>query len=231
MIGLAIPMLNEEQNVQPVLEEICTVLTTAKIPFKIAAVNNGSSDGTHAKIIEMSQQNPNIIPIHLPVNQQYGGGILAGMRILESDNPTVIGWMWGDGQISPAILPTLYQQCQNGSDIAKAKRITRQDGTQRKIISNTYALVMSSLGIKTPDVNGCPKLFRFSVWKQLALQRTDWFLDAQAILQAEQMNLSITDHPATMKKRQFGKSKVNWKTVAEFSINIARWKWKNTKFY
>ena len=115
MIGLAIPMLNEEQNVQPVLEEICTVLTTAHIPFKIAAVNNGSTDGTHPKIMALAQQNPNIIPIHLPQNQKYGGGILAGMRALESENLDVIGWMWGDGQISPSILPTLYHQCQAGS--------------------------------------------------------------------------------------------------------------------
>ena len=223
MIGLAIPMLNEEQNVQPVLEEICTVLTTAKIPFKIAAVNNGSSDGTHAKIIELAQQNPNIIPIHLPVNQQYGGGILAGMRTLESENPSVIGWMWGDGQISPHVLPDLIDHLQQSADAAKIYRTKRHDGWQRWMISRLYAMSMKKIGLSIKDINGCPKIFRNDALEALKLSSTDWFIDAEAMLKAKNLGFVIQKEPAIMSARKGGYSKVNWKTCIEFVRNIRAW--------
>jgi len=225
MIGLAIPMLNEEGNVELVLNEICTVLSQESYSYRIAAVNNGSSDETGRIISDLARKNKNIIPIHLETNQGYGGGILQGMKELEKSEPTVLGWMWGDGQISPQILPKLYESCTAGADIAKATRVLRHDGRKRKLISSTYARTMKWMGIETKDVNGCPKLFSLSAWRELELDAMDWFLDAQAILKAKSEGMYIAHHPVTMKKRIHGKSKVNWGTVAEFSLNMFKWKW------
>ena len=220
-------MFNEEENVHLVLGEICSVLGAANIGFHLAVVNNGSTDNTRQQIEAMANQHPQITLVHRDENIGYGGGILAGAAVVAQHNPSVIGWMWGDGQISPSILPTLYQACMNGADIAKINRTERHDGLQRKLISQTYAWTMYAMGTKTPDVNGCPKLFRMDAWNDLSLQATDWFLDAQAILRAEAQAMTIKNHSAIMKKRTFGKSKVNWKTVAEFCTNILGQKWKN----
>ena len=226
-LGLAVPMLNEAVNAKPVLLEICQTLDQTGIPFVIAAINNGSHDKTGMYLDELQQQEPRILPLHFAENQGYGGGILAGLQRLLQTNATVIGWMWGDGQVSPTVLPELYRACNQGYKLAKTHRTKREDGRRRWLISTTYALVMQQLGIQSPDVNGCPKLMQREALQSLELDATDWFLDAQCILRTEAMGWEVFHHHTTMKRRRAGTSKVNWRTVAEFINNIAQYKWHN----
>jgi hypothetical protein len=58
---------------------------------------------------------------------------------------------------------------------------------------------------------------------------TDWFLDAEVVLKAEQRNWEIATHPVTMRARTAGHSKVDWKTVAEFALNLTRWRFGSVK--
>jgi len=223
MLGLSIPLLNEEALVEFVVDGIQAAL--GSLPHTLALVNNGSTDHT-GTIIDGLAKRPEVIAVHLTDNAGYGGGILAGLSALRSlpSPPTVIGWCWGDGQIDPIVLPDLYRRCLDGADLAKIRRTERQDGSRRALISATYAGIMSRLGTTTPDVNGCPKLLRLEAFDRLALSRADWFLDAEAVLGAEADGMRIEDVPAVMRPRTAGESKVSWRTVTEFVVNIARYR-------
>lgn len=223
MLGLSIPLLNEEILVEFVINNIQAAL--GDLPHTLALVNNGSTDYTGQLVDELAQR-PNILAIHLTDNAGYGGGILAGLDALRAlpAPPTVIGWCWGDGQIDPVVIPELYRRCLAGADLAKIRRTVREDGQRRQLLSATYASIMSGLGATTPDVNGCPKLFRADAFDRLALSHTDWFLDAEATLKAEDAGMRIENVPAVMRPRAAGASKVNWRTVVEFIENIARYK-------
>ena len=228
MLGLSIPLYNEGALVVSVIDAIQAAL--APLPHRLALVNNGSQDDTAAKIDALAQR-PQILAVHLSDNAGYGGGILAGLQALSAlrPSPDLIGWCWGDDQIDPAVLPALVQRCRDGADLAKIQRIERQDGRRRWLISATYATIMSALGTATPDINGCPKIFRAEALGALALTHTDWFLDCEAVCKAEAAGLHIDNVPAVMRARTAGVSKVNWATVAEFVDNIARYRlsgWK-----
>ena len=155
-VGITIPMYNEEGAAEQVLHQIMFVLRKAEIPFYLAVVNNGSKDRTGSIIDHLANQFDEIIPIHMPINQGYGGGILAGMRALVTKDIDIIGWMWGDGQVLPDILPTLITAIEQGVDIAKAQRIKREDGWKRQIITNLYTMALKPLNNTVHDVNGCP---------------------------------------------------------------------------
>ena len=228
MIGLSIPLYNEGALVVSVIDAIQGAL--GPLPHRLALVNNGSQDETAAKIDALAQR-PEIIAIHLDENAGYGGGILAGLETLTALQPApdIIGWCWGDDQIDPAVLPTLAARCQEGADLAKVRRIERQDGRRRRLISATYAAITAALGTATPDINGCPKLFRAASLAALDLTHTDWFLDFEAVCKAEAAGMRIADVPAVMRPRTAGVSKVSWETVAEFVDNIAGYRlsgWK-----
>ena len=93
----------------------------------------------------------------------------------------------------------------------------------------TYAAAAAALGTATPDINGCPKLFRAASLAALELTHTDWFLDFEAVCKAETAGMRIEAVPAVMRPRTAGVSKVSWATVAEFVDNIARYRlsgWK-----
>lgn len=222
-LGLAIPMYNEEGAAEQVLHQIMYVLRKSDISFKIAVVNNGSIDSTGSILDNLAQQFTEIIPIHFPENQGYGGGIQAGMHALLPHNLDIIGWMWGDGQVLPDVLPRLVDAIQHGSDIAKSRRTAREDGLKRKIISQCYATLLGTTRNKLSDVNGCPKLFRRSCWESLNVGSTDWFIDAEAMLKAQEQQRLIHEEDVTMQKRLHNKSKVNVRACIEFVVNIAKW--------
>lgn len=226
-LGLSIPMYNEEGAADQVIHQTMYVLRKANIPFQLAVVNNGSTDSTGSIIDNLSIQNPEITPIHFNRNQGYGGGILAGMRTLTAQNLDCVGWMWGDGQVLPDVLPNLVQACSEGVHLAKAERTKREDGLLRRVISKGYSLAMKSTSAGITDINGCPKIFRLDAWEALTIESQDWFLDAEVVLESGRNQFQIHQESVTMQPRQYNKSKVNVRTIVEFGVNILKWKLHN----
>ena len=223
-LGLVIPLLNEQELVTEVVASIHSTLKAENIPHILVLVNNGSTDKTGPLIDDLAQSD-SVHAIHLRENAGYGGGILAGLAWLEqNDLPDVIGWCWGDGQINPQVLPTLFSACASGTPLAKVTRKERQDGLHRQFVTTAYAATTRTLGIRTSDVNGCPKLMTREAFNILQPASQDWFLDAEVIIGAEKRNWSIASENVIMRPRKAGLSKVNWKTIVEFGWNLTRWR-------
>ena len=221
-LGLVIPMYNEALGAEVVVQNV--LLKTQKIAkVKIVVVNNGSTDGT-GKVLQQLKQNLDFHLLSLDTNQGYGGGILDGMKCIQDCD--IVGWMWGDNQIDPKIVPILYQAICEGYPIAKTVRTKRHDGFFREAQSKFYARVLASMGIFLEDLHGCPKLFQRSVWEKLQCENRDWFLDANAMITALEHGYDIYQADVTMKARSHGTSKVNIKTSLEFVKNLASWHWQ-----
>ncbi len=223
-LGLSIPLFNEEDSVTEVVASVHSILTEAEVPHTLVLVNNGSTDQTRQAIDSLLV--PGIIEaVHLRENAGYGGGILTGLAHLEQTGlPEVIGWSWGDGQVTASVLPSLFDAIANGADIAKAVRTRRNDGPLRQAITTGYAATMRALGTRTRDINGCPKLMTRDAFLAIQPTSTDWFLDAEVVLAAERLDLRVDGVPVTMQKRVHGKSKVGARTIAEFGKNILSWR-------
>ncbi len=223
-IGISVPLFNENDLLTSVVADLRDALDRCGVPWHLALVNNGSTDATGDTLDRIAHGDPRLIPLHLSANAGYGGGILHGLHALrERVKPPFIGWAWGDGQVDPGVLPALLELCRDGADLAKVRRRTRLDGRRRRAITRTYGLATRALGIRTPDVNGCPKVFRSSALWALNPQSQDWFLDPEVVFRLEAQGGTIAQVDATMRPRQGGQSKVNWRTVAEFSLALARW--------
>ncbi len=222
-LGLAIPFFNEEAVCEPVVRALSAALSAARIPHTLALVNNGSTDGTAAILNRLSAELPEVRVMHLEVNAGYGGGILSGMRQL--DTP-VLAWCWGDGQVAPEIAVACYRKlASEGLDIVKARRIERRDGRQRAVVSRVYnGLMRAGFAAGTDDVNGCPKLLRRAAWEALAPRSRDWFLDPEVLLKARELGLTVGEVDAVMLPRAGGASKVRGDTVVQFVQHLAAWK-------
>ena len=226
-LGLVMPLYNEQELVRTSCEAIFSACTSASIPIRLLAVNNGSTDQTAARLKELKRTYDALEILHLRVNHGYGGGILAGLERLEDCD--IVGWVWGDNQIDAAHIASLYAACIAGADVAKCTRTVRQDGRFREIQSRVYRHLSQLLGAKSSDLHGTPKLFQRKALQALAPRSTDWFLDTEVMLKAEHLGLSIYEEPATMKKRQGGQSKINLSTVFLFLQKLLQWKIKQRK--
>ena len=223
-IGIAIPMLNEGPLVRTVARGFLAVADEHGLDLHLCLVDNGSDDDTRSHIQTLAAEDTRVRGAYLDQNAGYGGGILHGARyLMDAMELDLVGWAWGDGQVDPAVLPRLVASFRGDVMLAKACRVERQDGWQRRWVTGVYAAAVRLLGVRTRDVNGCPKLLRRDAWLALDPKSTDWFLDPEVVLGAEERNWRIADAPVVMAARSAGRSKVDWTTIAEFIGHLAQW--------
>jgi glycosyltransferase involved in cell wall biosynthesis len=233
-LGLALPFFNEAPLIPEVIHELDRALRPLGSSVAVALVDNGSTDGTMEALqtacaptrapTAPSPLGPHYLPLRLPKNRGYGGGILAGIDLLRARYaPAVLGWAWGDGQVDPQVIPPLLHLVESGFPVAKTRRIRREDGWQRRWVSAGYAHSLGALGVHLPDVNGCPKLLRTSAYDALNPASEDWFLDPEVILGAIARGWPVASLPVTMRRRKAGRSKVNSAAVAQFIDHLVRW--------
>ncbi|MCB9764426.1 MAG: glycosyltransferase family 2 protein [Alphaproteobacteria bacterium] len=223
MLGLAIPLYDEEACCEQVTLDLLAALKAAHIPARLALVDNGSSDRTTELVNRLAVAHDAVTAVHLEQNAGYGGGILAGLRAL--DTP-FLGWCWGDGQVDAAVVVAAWRKLRAGRfELVKARRVERQDGRQRQLVTTLYnTLMRAAFALPTGDVNGCPKLFTRDAWERLDLRSTDWFLDPELMLKAQALGLRWAEVDAVMRPRPGGASKVRRETMVEFARRL--WAWK-----
>ena len=203
------------------MTDLVETLRAAHIQHTLVLVDNGSTDDTGPRVNGLCARY-GLRALHLEVNAGYGGGILAGMRQLRTD---LVGWTWGDGQVAPEVVVSAYERLvAEGLDLCKARRVERQDGLQRLVVTKTYNTVMKAFGVHTSDVNGCPKLFRRDAWEALDARSLDWFLDPEVVMKAREQGLRIGEVDAVMRPRAGGASKVKGDTVVQFARHL--WSWR-----
>jgi glycosyltransferase involved in cell wall biosynthesis len=220
-LSIAIPLYDEEGNVEHVARELLAVFRRGGVPLRLVLVDNGSRDGTRAQIEALEAKEPEVVGVYLGRNQGYGGGILAGIERCDSD---LLGYMWGDGQVAAEDVLRVYRRLvHEGADLAKARRIARDDGPTRAIVTRIYNTANLWLfHIPSTDANGCPKLLRRSAWDRLAPRSKDWFLDPEIMLGAVESGMKIAEVDVRAGARHSGHSKVKGATVFEFAVHMLR---------
>ena len=214
-LGLSIPLFNEVGSCEPAMRRLHAALSAENAPFQMVLVDNGSGDGTDA-IVDGLATLPGVQALHLAQNRGYGGGIRAGLGLLETP---LRGWHWGDGQVDPEVVVAAWRHVsEHNLDGVRTHRIRREDGLLRATQSRVYHLVSHALvGLDGPDLHGCPKIFTSGALSRLNLRSDDWLLDLETLWKAQALGLRVGVVPGTMRPRQGGASKVRWATAAAFA--------------
>jgi len=79
-------------------------------------------------------------------------------------------------------------------------------------------------GIKSTDINGCPKIMRAEVYRSINPVSKDWFLDPEIMIKCRRKLFKIKEIPVISGGRKKGKSNVRWTTTFEFIKNILKYR-------
>ena len=79
------------------------------------------------------------------------------------------------------------------------------------------------------DANSKPKILRRSAYEQMNLTSTDWFLDAELVLSALELNLHIYEIPIKFESLESRPSFVKLSAVWEFSMNLFRYRMRTLR--
>ena len=224
-LSLVIPFYNEEDNVERVIKAITNNLGSNKIDYEIIAVDNGSGDNTGKIIKKLIKSNPRIKISAVRKNIGYGNGIINGINNAKGN---FIGYHWGDGQVPPNYITDVFYKMKKGNyDLGKIIRVYREYSLKRKIASKFFNILFPLFfGVNNKDINGCPKITKGNLLKNLKLESKDWFLDAELMIKAKRNKYKLIEIPAEYKKRIGGKSKVKFYTILEFLKNMIKFKMK-----
>lgn len=124
LISIVAPMWNEEQTVDVFLREVLFVVDQlSAYDFEILLVDDGSQDGTVAKISAWVDRRDEIRLVELSRNFGHQAAITAG--VFEACGEAVIV-MDSDLQDPPSLIPDLVQAWASGADVVYAVRRERQ---------------------------------------------------------------------------------------------------------
>ena len=119
---------------------------------------------------------------------------------------------------------TVYSVIRTGQyDIVKTFRVYRYDGVVRKVLSSIYNFMFRILyQPKFPlhDVNSKPKILTRKAYEQMNLISSDWFTDAEIMIQAIAMNMRICQISTVFYKNERRKTFVGFGTIWEFIFNL-----------
>jgi len=203
-ISVVLPVFNETDCILEVLNELIIVLEGEKFEkYEVIPVDDGSTDGTFEKILQISKLNQNIKPLQLARNFGQSAAMACGFDHAQYD---LIVAMDSDGQNNPKDIPKLITKINDGFDCVSGWRRNRKDkNISRKIPSNlANKLISSWTKVKLHDYGCTLKAYRknaitgFPIYGEIHR-----FLPAYASLQGS----SITEIEVDHRERRTGKSK------------------------
>lgn len=229
IVSLVIPLYNEAENIKKSVSTLLTVFQREGINYELVLVDNGSRDTTGELISEYARENPRIRKCVVKENQGYGWGIIKGLEMAKGD---YLGFMCGDGQIIPEdVAKTINKLLNENLDLCKIRRVYREDGLKRKLVSSIYNMLFKiAFHFNFSDINGTPKIFTREVYNKLKPVSKDWFIDAEIMLKCTEMRYKIGELPVIFYKRKVGKSNVGLSTITEFIKNTLKYLLKGKRF-
>jgi glycosyltransferase involved in cell wall biosynthesis len=223
-LSIVIPCYNEEGDLPLSMPPLFAALRRLGLRHEIVLVNNGSQDRT-AELIDGFAETEPVRRVDVPVNEGYGLGVITGLRAARGE---LVCQMWADAQVSADdVVETIaIARATRPGTLVKVRRIEREDGVVRKVISFTWNNIFERAfrggGV---DVNGCPKIYHRGDLALLDLECKDSFLDAEAIIKARMLKMRIIEVPVHFYARAGGASKIKLlRYSASFLENVARYR-------
>ncbi len=147
---LVLPVWNEREVIEPVVQEILSVSELASI--RLLLVDDGSTDGSAELLDGLVQRDSRCAVLHLP----HGGKDRALWAAFGRIETEWLGIMDSDGQYDPRDLVDLFRRVEADTAAVWGVRARRHDNRWRKLISRAGRLTKRLiLGSCTVQDTGC----------------------------------------------------------------------------
>lgn len=202
-LSVVVPLFNEEEAVEPLVEAVRTALAAAD-GWELILVDDGSIDATSRLAAGIAGSDPRVRLVRLARNYGQTAAMQAGF---DHARGSVIVSMDGDLQNDPRDIPLLVDKLAEGYDLVAGYRERRHDRLiTRKVPSRVAnALIGWATGVRIRD-SGCSlKAYRRELLDQVRLySELHRFIPA---VSAGMAGARIAEVPVRHHPRRYGRSK------------------------
>jgi len=184
----------------------------------------GSDDTTPDVVRELAAGDPRIVCSAVVKEGMMGWDLRSGLAVATGQYLAVID---GDGQVLVEDLVRIYRLLrEQGLDLAKTYRKQRGDGLKRKVISLVFNGLFHVLfpGVLARDINAKPKILTRAAFERMTLQSSDWFIDAEIMIQARGLGLRVGETETEFLGLTGRRSFITMAAVFEFLRNLLRYR-------
>ncbi|HEX4878005.1 MAG TPA: glycosyltransferase family 2 protein [Chitinophagaceae bacterium] len=201
-LSLVITVMNEEENIKPLLEAVRSALST--IDYEVILVDDGSTDKTKDKILEYADERT--VLVELRKNYGQSTAMTAG---IDHSSGKYVALLDGDLQNDPTDIPGMLNLLKKEDwDVVAGNRKNRKDGfILRKIPSKiANALIRRMTGVYIKDYGCTLKVFKREIAEELGLYgELHRFIPVLAKLQGARITqVDVKHHPRMHGKSKYG---------------------------
>jgi undecaprenyl-phosphate 4-deoxy-4-formamido-L-arabinose transferase len=131
-VSVVVPIFNEAGTVEQLYRRAVDALEDAGIAFELIFVDDGSLDGTFAKLEQLHDADPRVRVVRFKRNFGQHPAMHAGLARARGE---IVVTMDGDLQNAPEDIPKLVAAVEGGADVASGRRASRHDSWGRTLPS------------------------------------------------------------------------------------------------
>lgn len=167
LLSLIVPCYNEEESAEHLFARVVPVLASLEnLDYEIVCVDDGSRDGTLAKLQMLRRRYGKVKIVELSRNFGKESALTAG---LDEANGDIIVPFDADLQDPPEVIPLLVEKWRQGFDVVLAQRVDRKTDTfaKRKAAAMFYRAHNALAQQHIPENVGDFRLFTREVLEAL----------------------------------------------------------------
>lgn len=176
LLSIVAPVFNESEIIGAFHDRVAQVMKSLAIGYEIVFVDDGSTDGSYAKLVALSAAEPHVKVIRFSRNFGHQIAITAGMDFAKGDAVVVID---SDLQDPPEVIREFVKKWQEGYDVVYGVRSQRiGEGRLKLLTANLfYRLLRTVAKIDVPvDVGDFRLMSKRAVQQLRELREKDRFV-------------------------------------------------------
>jgi len=150
LVSIVIPAFNEIEVIDACYQRLTSVMANLDdFTYELIFVDDGSSDMTYERLVEIQQQDQNIKVVKLSRNFGHQIAVTAGVDIAKGDAIAIID---ADLQDPPEVIPEMIEKWQDGYDVVYGVRKRRAGESKLKLLTAAtfYRMLRSFTNIEIP---------------------------------------------------------------------------------
>ena len=169
-VSIVVPIYNEVDNLPDLVERIAQAMAGQPLSFELLAVDDGSTDGSRARLRELAVGRPWLRPVLLARNYGQSSALQAGFDRVRGRYVVTLD---ADLQNEPGDIPLLLQRLETDPevDMVSGWRKDRQDAEISRKLPSRIAnkLISNATGVHLHDYGCALKAYRRPIIDRIRL--------------------------------------------------------------